>query len=109
MSGSFDCELLDEKRDVEFSLTVQWDVDEGWEGDRRDVYVADVTIKSARVLAGSVPNRLAWWPGQPRRNGLWLSVNDVDKIDVPWFLETYRDHLAELLVEFGPASELAHV
>jgi len=107
MSGSFECELLDEERDVEFSLVVQWDVDAGWEGEQSVPYVADVTIKSARVLVGSIPNRLAWVHTQPARKGLWLTVNDVAKIDVPQFLDTYRERLAELLVEWGP--EVAHV
>jgi hypothetical protein len=107
MSGKFECELLDEERDIEFSLVVHWALDEGWEGDRTWRYVEDAQITSARVLCGSIPNRLAWVHTQPARKGLWLTVNDVDKIDVPQFLETYRDRLAELLVEFGP--EVAHV
>lgn len=107
MSGSFACELLDEDRDLEFSLVVHWAIDEGWEGDQSDPYVDDVQITAARVLVGSVPNRLAWVHTQPARKGLWLTINDVDKIDVPQFLETYKGHLAELLELHGP--EVAHV
>lgn len=97
MSGSFTCELLDEERDIEFSLVVHWDIDEGWEGEKREPYVDGVEITSARVLCGSIPNRLAWWEGQPRSNALWLTVNDVSKIDVPGFLEAYKSQLLELL------------
>ncbi len=112
MCQKFDGEIIDSDRGVAYDVVCTWEVVGGWDGDRSEPYVCDVSITGMSVQAGTIANPLAYVVGQPSRKPLWLDVEGHEKVCKFWFMENYKSELAELMSENAPpanAFEASHV